>query len=202
MLPPGYMELLSPEQREASLQAVLADAPPGDIHLFGYGSLMWNPAFNHLGHRVGLVRGWHRSFCLWTPIGRGTPEKPGLVLALEAGGCCRGLSFRIDRAEAECELRLVWRREMLTGAYRPRWVDVETEGGRHRALTFVINRDSRRHARGLSAEATAEVLATAEGYLGSNREYLVFALEALESLGLVDRPLRRLAALVGRHSTS
>ena len=196
MLPPGYMQFLTPEEREESLQAALASAPDGDIWLFGYGSLMWNPAIRHLGHQVGMVRGWHRQFCLWTPIGRGTPERPGLVLGLESGGSCRGLSFRIERTEAEEELRLVWRREMLSGAYRPRWVTVETADGPHRALTFVINRDNPRYTGRLPESETVAVLGCAAGHLGSSRDYLLQALQALESFGIEDRRMRRLAAMV------
>lgn len=196
MLPPGYMQFLTPEEREASLQAALAGAPAGDVWLFGYGSLMWNPAIRHLGHEIGLVRGWHRQFCLWTPIGRGTPERPGLVLGLEAGGACRGLSFRIDRAEAEDELRLVWRREMLSGAYHPRWVTVETAAGPHRALTFVINRANPRYAGRLPESETVATLGSAAGHLGSSREYLLQALAILESHGIRDSRMRRLARLV------
>jgi hypothetical protein len=58
-----------------------------------------------------------------TPVrlkARGTPQHPGLVLELDRGGSCWGVAFRIARSEAEAELELVWRREMVTGAYVPR----------------------------------------------------------------------------------
>ena len=63
--------------------------------LFGYGSLIWNPAFAFAEQVPAFVRGWHRRFCLWMPMGRGTPEQPGLMLALDRGGGCRGVAFRV-----------------------------------------------------------------------------------------------------------
>ncbi|NBJ10713.1 gamma-glutamylcyclotransferase [Microvirga sp. SYSU G3D207] len=130
------LPVLSDAERHASLQATLAAQPaPGEVWLFGYGSLIWNPAFHHTEQKPVLIRGWHREFCLSTPIGRGTPDAPGLVLGLDSGGSCRGVAFRIARAEAEAELELVWRREMVTGAYVPRWVSAAR------------SRSARRHVR-------------------------------------------------------
>jgi cation transport protein ChaC len=129
------LPVLSDEERRASLQATLAAQPaPGEVWLFGYGSLIWNPAFHYIEQKPVLIRGWHREFCLSTPIGRGTPDSPGLVLGLDRGGSCRGVAFRIARAEAEAELELVWRREMVTGAYVPRWIRLHCPGRhvRHR----------------------------------------------------------------------
>ncbi len=47
---------------------------------------MWNPAFNYIERRTATLLDWHRSLCLWVRVGRGTPERPGLLLALEQGG--------------------------------------------------------------------------------------------------------------------
>ena len=65
-----------------------------DVWLFGYGSLMWNPAFHFAEQRIALLRGWQRRFCLWLRIGRGSPEHPGLMLALDRGDTCRGMALR------------------------------------------------------------------------------------------------------------
>ena len=79
------MRVLSEDELEASLQATLAgvDLSAG-VWLFGYGSLIWNPAFHFTDRLVGRIYGYHRRFCLWTHLGRGCPERPGLVLGLEA----------------------------------------------------------------------------------------------------------------------
>ena len=89
------------EELDASLDAALAGHPAGeDVWVFGYGSLMWNPAFHHAESRLGSVRGWHRRFCLDLTRGRGSPDCPGLMLALDRGGTCRGMAFRVAAAEA------------------------------------------------------------------------------------------------------
>ena len=36
--------------------------------------------------RTGTLHGYHRQFCFWSKIGRGTPENPGMMLALDRGG--------------------------------------------------------------------------------------------------------------------
>ena len=72
--------------------------------VFGYGSLMWDPGFDFAEKRVGLLRGYHRSFCLYSHRYRGTPEKPGLVLGLDRGGCCRGMVLRLPDHELREQL--------------------------------------------------------------------------------------------------
>ena len=116
----------------------------------------------HRRHRTGRIFGWHRRFCLWTHLGRGCPERPGLVLGLERGGSCRGVVFHIAPEVVEEELEIVWRREMISGAYVPRWVEVHTAVGRGAGDRL---RDQPR-PRALRArprdEEVAEVIATAE----------------------------------------
>ena len=87
--------------------------------MFAYGSLIWNPAFHFVERRTGLIHGWHRRFCLWTALGRGTPDRPGLVLGLDRGGTCRGVAFRIAAAAVDEELDLIWRREMVDRLLHP-----------------------------------------------------------------------------------
>ncbi|HVC63308.1 MAG TPA: gamma-glutamylcyclotransferase [Acetobacteraceae bacterium] len=196
-VPPGTT-LLSDAAIEADLDAKLAQRPPGaDVWLFGYGSLMWNPAIEFAERRPGAVHGWHRRFCLWLHMGRGAPDNPGLMLALERGGRCAGLLFRIPAAEARAELLLAWRREMFTGAYRSRWVTATTDAGPVRAATFVANRTHPRYAGRLDEAAVAARLATASGSLGSCATYLAETVGALQAAGLRDDALERLQRLVG-----
>ena len=191
------MRVLSEEELGASREAVLtgADLSSG-VWLFGYGSLIWNPAFHFSDRLAGTIYGFHRRFCLWTHLGRGCPEQPGLVLGLERGGSCCGAVFRIAPAAVEEELAIVWRREMISGAYVPRWVDVRTRLGTVRAITFVINQAHERYARSLSDEQVAKTIATARGWLGPCADYLINTVDHLADLGIHDRPLERLRARV------
>ena len=76
--------------------------------------------------RPAILRGLHRRFCLYSLASRGTPQKPGLVLGLDRGGACTGVVYRLPAPVAMDELHLLWRREMVVGAYRPRWVRVRS----------------------------------------------------------------------------
>lgn len=83
----GFMDPVTPEERRRSLTEMLSQHVPGQsVWVFGYGSLMWNPAFHYAEKCSGLVHGYHRSYCMWTAGGRGTPALPGLMLALDQGG--------------------------------------------------------------------------------------------------------------------
>jgi len=193
----GDPSLLSDAAIEASLHAMLAEHPADqDVWLFGYGSLMWNPAMDYAESRPGVVRGWHRSYCLWAHMGRGTPESPGLMLALDRGGSSVGMLFRFPAATARAELRLPWRREMFTGAYVAHWVRVDTEMGPVRAASFVANRAHPRYAGRLDEVTIAARLAVARGSLGTCAEYLMHTLAVLRAHGRTDHRLERLERLV------
>jgi cation transport protein ChaC len=188
---PG-LAVRSDRELEASLDETLAARPTdGPVWLFGYGSLMWNPAFSYVERRNGTLRGWHRQFCMWMRLGRGTPEQPGLMLALDRGGTTHGVAFRLAPSEERAELLLVWRREMFGDAYRARWVTLSTEEGPVHAITLVVNREHDQYAAGLGEDEVVKHLATARGPLGSSAEYLFETLEHLEQLSLRDRRLER-----------
>jgi glutathione-specific gamma-glutamylcyclotransferase len=194
-MPPGVFR--SEAAIEADLDATLKHHSPGeDVWLFGYGSLMWNPAFHFAERRGGIVRGWHRRYCLWLHGGRGSPEKPGLMLALDRGGSCAGILFRIAAAHVRHELLLVWRRELFTDAYNSRWVSVQTCDGPVRAVSFVANRLHHRYAGAVDELEVAVRLASASGSLGTCQEYLTETLAALHGMGLHDHNLERLQRLV------
>jgi cation transport protein ChaC len=47
-------------------------------------------------HKTGLVKGWHRSFCLGPDLRyRGNPAAPGRMLSIEKGGECHGVALRM-----------------------------------------------------------------------------------------------------------
>jgi glutathione-specific gamma-glutamylcyclotransferase len=81
------------------------------ISLFAYGSLIWKPEIEHVEERAGSVRGWHRSFCLRQTRWRGTKEQPGLMMALDRGGQCRGVLYRLPDTDLEGQLGKLFRRE-------------------------------------------------------------------------------------------
>lgn len=184
---------------EASLDGALAGHPAGeDVWVFGYGSLMWNPAFLYDEQRLGTVRGWHRRFCLNLTRGRGSPDCPGLMLALDRGGACRGMAFRIAAPKARDELLLVWRREMLSGSYLARWVTVGTQAGPVRAVTFVVNANHARYIGAMSEAEAAGRIRRATGELGSCLDYFDRTVASLQAFGLRDAALERIARAIDR----
>jgi glutathione-specific gamma-glutamylcyclotransferase len=194
----GAVPFMSEEARKASLRAVRASVAEGqDVWVFGYGSLMWNPAIEVAESKRAHVRGYHRIFCLTLNVGRGTVEQPGLMLGIDRGGSVTGVAHRIAAGAVESELSILWMREMLTGVYEPRWVNADVEGkGRTRALTFVINRYHPRYEGALAEDAAAARIAGAEGPLGTNRDYLYRTAQHLAELGIEDGPMHSLEARV------
>jgi glutathione-specific gamma-glutamylcyclotransferase len=189
----GLITLLSDDERNASRHELLKAAKPGEpVWVFAYGSLMWNPDFPIAESRAALVRGWHRRFCFWTVLGRGTPERPGLMLALEPGGSCRGLALAIAPDKIEAATDRIWRREMLAGAYIPRWLEADTRDGPVQVISFVVNPEFERHAGRLEDEEVAQHIAHAEGPSGPCIDYLIHTVAALDKIGHRSGPMHDL----------
>jgi len=194
---------LSDEERSRQIEAMLASAPrPDRIWVFGYGSLIWNPAFHFAERRAARIHGYHRQFCLRANAGRGSPQRPGLMLALEQGGSCHGVAYRLAPEQVASELDVVWRREMNSGAYRAVWVAARTSSGIEHAIAFAVNRDHERYIRNLSLHETARYLANGAGPLGQCCDYLYQTVEHLRAMGLRDRRLETLEARVRRHCSA
>lgn len=194
---PGVV-LWTDDQRAASIQATLEVRPPGDVWVFAYGSLIWNPTFTFEESRVAVVKDWHRSFCLSVSAGRGTVDIPGLVLGLDKGGSCAGVAFRVAEVDLEKELALLWKREMITGAYTPLWVEIcDSDGERFgSAIAFTIDHNSPNYAGNLERQVVISRLASASGFLGTSADYLFQTAEGLRSRGVLDDELDALAAEV------
>lgn len=196
--PPAGVRMRSDAELEQTLRATLDRHDRGhDLHVFGYGSLMWNPALDVVDSFVARVAGWHRRFCLRLLIGRGTVERPGAMLALDRGGACNGILYRIDAAKVEAELWLLWRREMLADSYNPRWVAATAGGRQVRALTFVVDRTHDRYLGGYPLDHIAHLIRTGRGPLGTSRAYFDSTVQALARLGLRDAGIERLRRALG-----
>ena len=211
-LPPDWR--WSEQQIEASRQAVLAPVlgpvlgggptpapPPQDLWVFGYGSLMWDPAIHFSELRRAALPGHARRFSFQALMGRGTPERPALMLALEpadAAGTndCHGLVFRIPAALAAEESALLWRREMIRGGYLPRLLPLRTPQGPVQALVFLANPGHESYIGALPLAQAAATIAVASGRLGRNRDYLSQLDAQLLRLGIADSYIHQLWAAV------
>ena len=185
---------LSDKERRHSLEAALADLDDGrEVWVFGYGSLMWNPCFDFDYREFALLEDHRRSFCIWTVIARGTPERPGLGLGLRAGGgLCGGMIYRLVPERLGEGLAALWDREMVTGIYRPAWVTAQGRKASRRCLTFVVNETHEQFAGEMPPLRAAEIIATAAGRYGHCADYLAETVRALEAANCPDRELAAL----------
>jgi glutathione-specific gamma-glutamylcyclotransferase len=183
-----------PALRLTSLPPEIADCLTlrRDEWIFGYGSLMWDPGFAYCEARPGLLRGYHRRFCVYSEDYRGTPERPGLVLGLDRGGACKGIAFRVPAVDVEAALHYLWDREMRERTYRLLAVSVALDDRIVRARAFVVDRAQPRYAGRLTLEETARLIHQGVGGRGPCREYLENTVRQLEALGMIDGPLHRL----------
>jgi cation transport protein ChaC len=163
-----------------------------DLWIFGYGSLIWRPEFDFVERRPARVHGWHRALKMWSRINRGTPERPGLVFGLLTGGCCRGVVFRIPREEGAQTLARLWKREMVTAVYDPKWLAAHTPQGPVRALAFTLSRKSPSHTGELTEEEYRAIFELATGIYGTTLDYAHRTLEELKRHDIRDRKLERL----------
>jgi len=195
-------KLRTAEELAAALDRIMLEHDEGDLWLFGYGSLMWKPELEFAESRPALLNGWHRRFCLWQWRYRGSRRNPGLMLAIDRGGACRGIAYRIAAPSVRDKVTGVWKREMMGSGYVPRWVKLTTMQGPVRGLTFVANRDSERYAGRITDEIVADHIAQACGEGGTSAEYLLETVLKCEELGIHDRFLWRLQELVAERMRS
>ncbi len=181
--PPGPRSLLPP-----------SGAP---FWVFGYGSLMWDPGFAYEERSDAVLHGWHRRFCIVSHRYRGTPERPGLVLGLDRGGSCRGVAFRVAEARWEETAAYLWEREMLYAVYRPQRGRLRLGDETVEAAFFVANRAHPHFFADASDPGRcAAVIGSAAGQRGRNLDYLLNTLAHLAGLGIRDRHLEAIAALI------
>jgi len=174
-----------------------------DLWVFGYGSLMWRPGFDHIERVPARLIGLHRALCVYSFVHRGTPERPGLVLGLDRGGMCRGIAFRVAAAERRKTVAYLRAREQVTTVYLERMRRIELEDETRRqvpALCFIVDRSHVQYAGRLSLSACVHHVRRGHGTSGANRDYVLEAVQALEALGYRETDLHLIAArLLGKH---
>jgi glutathione-specific gamma-glutamylcyclotransferase len=190
----GESRLLTDEELRASLESTLSDWDrKSDLWLFGYGSLIWNPGLPTVEAARSKVHGYHRGLYLWSRVNRGTPEQPGLVLALDRGGSCSGMAFRLAADGAQTHLEVLWRREMAMNSYRVAWLPCTlVDGRRVAALAFVMRREAPTYTGKLRDPVVRHVFGCATGRYGTTLDYVSRTVAALRECGMPDRALEAL----------
>ena len=165
--------------------------------VFGYGSLMWRPGFDFVERAAATLHGRRRAFCIYSVHHRGTYERPGLVLGLAPGGATRGAAFRVAEADWPQIYAYLIEREQPTETYVEARVMVRLAGGaRTPALTFLSDRTHPQWAGPLSLERQAELISGAAGLSGRNIDYLADLVAHLREMGIHDRSMETLLAMV------
>lgn len=163
--------------------------------VFGYGSLMWRPGFAYEEAQPATLRGFTRSFCIYSHYYRGTPERPGLVLGLDPhdGAECRGVAFRVADDQKDAVIAYLTERELCGYAYKAETLQLQLDCKTDiEAYTFVADPTHALYAGELSLEKAASLIMEAEGNTGLNRDYLINSVRELEAHGYRDEHLHDL----------
>lgn len=192
-LPPA--ERICDDDLIARADAWMTNLPdPQNVWVFGTASLIWNPCFAYVERRRALVRGWHRSLCLYSVHYRGTVEQPGLVMGLAQGGQCEGCAFRLDPDQLQEAARGLWLREMGHSSYEMITVTGETDQGTIPCFSFAPKPGHPQCAVGLPTETIEAVVRVASGCRGSNLDYVLTTVAHLDQMGIHDPDFHALAA--------
>lgn len=174
----------------------------GDLWVFGYGSLMWNPGFSFEERHLGKINGYHRALCVYSHVYRGTPEQPGLVLGLDRGGACQGHVFRVSSSNAATTLAYLREREQVNSVYLERWFKVTFDDGRKvTALVYVADRNHSQYAGRLPLPELLRLVQHGRGQAGDNADYVRATHEHLVTLGIIDTTLAHLTDLINASSS-
>ncbi|MFV1977791.1 MAG: gamma-glutamylcyclotransferase [Myxococcota bacterium] len=174
--------------------------PPTESRwIFGYGSLVWRPAFPYLQRLPGFISGWARRYWQGSTDHRGVPEAPGRVVTLIPAPQhqCWGIAYRVaPRA---------WGRVTEALDHRERGgfdrMDV-TVGFRDpdqpavRALVYVATERNPNYLGPAMDSVIAAQIRDAHGPSGPNAEYALELAAALRSIEADDGHVFAIADLL------
>lgn len=178
----------------ASLARSDADPANGDLFVFAYGSLTWNPGFEFRSRRKAFVNGWNRRLCIYSHVYRGTAEQPGLVLGLDRGGRCEGVVFHVEERHREQTIVYLRNRELVTGVYTEEQILATFEDGSNvSALAYLADRRHPQYIAAMPRDRVLELVRQGAGLRGANAEYVLNTRDHLYELGIRDPELEWLA---------
>jgi cation transport regulator ChaC len=175
------------------------------LWIFGYGSLVWRPAFPHLRACPASISGFSRRFWQGSTDHRGLPGSPGrvatLVAAAESSSRCWGTAYEVPRSDPDGVLAGLDDRErggydrlslrLSIEAPRPeagsathsRQVSpaIETEG-----VVYIAGPENGNYLGPAPVDAIASQVAACSGPSGPNREYVFELARSLRQMGAVD----------------
>ncbi len=166
--------------------------------IFGYGSLVWRPAFEHLEARPALLRGWSRRFWQGSTDHRGVPGAPGRVVTLvrDDGARCIGMAYRVSQATWDEVIGALDHREK--GGYERHAIELALLPDEQpvASVVYVAGPTNPNYLGPAPASEIVAQIARSTGPSGPNDEYLLRLEEALRALGADDPHVFELAALL------
>ena len=168
-----------------------------DTWLFGYGSLIWRPAFDYEEKRPGLIRGWRRRFWQGSTDHRGVPGAPGRVVTLlpDANAVCWGMAFCIHSRNYENVFAELDHREK--GGYERCEIEIEfARGGRQVGVTYIATEENKNYLGPASLDSIAATVYGSVGPSGANIDYVRRLAGALREIGGEDPDVFALEALL------
>ncbi len=168
------------------------------LWVFGYGSLMWRPGFAYEICKQALLKGYHRSLCVFSHVHRGTPKTPGLVLGLDEGGQCNGIAYRVSAENRDKTLEYLRKREQVTNIYLERQVEIWPVGedSSVTATTYIVDKTHRQYTGKLTTGEQLRYIRQGNGQSGKSTDYVLSAASHLEEIGVEDIELNALARLL------
>ena len=157
------------------------------IWVFGYGSLVWRPAFPFLRREPARLAGWSRRFWQGSTDHRGVPGAPGRVVTLvrDPGQRCDGVAYQVESAEVDGVLATLDHREQ--GGYDRHIVRLSIDDGAiDDALVYVATEENVNYLGPAPPDEIAETVIRSAGPSGANAEYVTQLAHALRALGAVD----------------
>ncbi len=177
---------------------------PDHFWVFGYGSLMWRPGFDHVEAFPARMGGVHRAPCIYSWVHRGTQTNPGIVLGLDRGGMCSGLAFKVRETDRNTVIAYLRGRELVTNVYKETVLPAQlhdpvgagSTGGAGRVVacvTYVVDPYHEQYAGTLELDALVAIIARAEGQSGKNDAYFLDTTRQLRDMGIEDEMMEAIA---------
>ncbi|CAI4224645.1 unnamed protein product [Auanema sp. JU1783] len=161
------------------------------LWIFGYGSLIWNPGFNHDGQHKAYARGFARRMYQGNTFHRGDEQLPGRVATLieHPSAYASGVVFRVDGVTGISKAVAHLKERELDNGYEFRMVPVDIvfdsddeDTVNIMALTCIARRDNQFYLGPDNVTKMAKEICIAKGRAGPNHEYVLKLAEHVRRL--------------------
>jgi cation transport protein ChaC len=176
------------------------DETEGPLWVFGYGSLVWRPAFEYAERRAGMIHGYWRRFWQGSTDHRGTPSDPGRVVTLvpATAGHCWGMAYRVSSDQRAAVLANLDHRER--GGFSREQVEVRFGSARVAdcvsALVYIATDRNPNYLGPASEIEIANQIRASHGPSGPNLEYATRLADSLRAMGADDDHVFAVVALL------